>query len=261
MNSGFSHDQLDVYRVFLEFACLSGEIVARRRDGLVVLDHLDRATESIGTNLLRANSQRPDSPLRAALLDVAIASTHECAACFDVGLARGAMERGEHVAGMQKLWRTRGMLLGLKASAVDRVRESEPDYGTPRFPHAELDVYAVALEAVRWVHVLTQEATVPGRARKKLDTSTTGTVLNVAEGHGRATSTDRLRFLRVASDHAFQTVLALDLMVARHEVTDARIMAGKELEARVISMLHAWARKLGGSWKRNSGDEYGDDYG
>jgi hypothetical protein len=49
--------------------------------------------------------------------------------------------------------------------------------------------------------------------------------------------------MKTAQEHAFQTLLLLDLMVARHETTESRIVDGKAIQARVISMLHAWCAK------------------
>ena len=135
------------------------------------------------------------------------------------------------------------MLLGLKRVSVNQVREESAPYGTPRFPFAELDMYQVSLEGVRWTHDLMERLVSKASARRKLDVSTTGTVLNIAEGHGRASSADQNRFMKTAQEHAFQTVLLLDLMVARHEIMASRIAEGKAIQARVISMLHAWCAK------------------
>ena len=49
--------------------------------------------------------------------------------------------------------------------------------------------------------------------------------------------------MKTAQEHAFQTVLLLDLMVARNETTVSRVAEGKATQTRVISMLHAWCTK------------------
>jgi len=106
--------------------------------------------------------------------------------------------------------------------------------------HERLDLYRVYLECVRWSHELLQES-VPSRSvRQKLDQSTTGTVLNIAEGHGRSSVADQNRFMKTAEAHAFQSLLSLDLMVARGGTTASRVADGKAMQARIISMLHAW---------------------
>ena len=240
MQAGLSHERLDVYKVYLDAASLCGDIVTGAATPIVAFDHLDRAIESIGINFMRANGLAFGSPQRASYLDVSIASTHECAASLDVCLARRSVEEHACANAMGKLWRVRGLLLGLKRISENRVREVSEPYGSARFPFVELDLYQVALRGVRWTHELLEELDPKARVRRKLDTSTTGTVLNVAEGHGRASIADQNRFMKTAQEHACQTLLLLDLTVARREITPARVAEGKTIQGRIISMLHAW---------------------
>ncbi len=240
MQAKLPHERLGVYGLYLETASLCGDIVSNASRQIVAMDHLERAMESIGVNLINANSQPSGSAARASYLDVSIASTHECAASFDVCLARCVMEEFAHTVGMQKLWRVRGMLLGLKRASADQVREDRASYGPPGFPFAKLDMYRVSLGAVRWIHCLLEEIKPKARIQRRLDTSCTGTVLNIAEGHGRTTVADRNRFMRTAQEHAYQSLVLLDVMTARKEVTASRIAEGKATQARIITMLHAW---------------------
>ena len=46
--------------------------------------------------------------------------------------------------------------------------------------------------------------------------------------------------MKTAQEHAYQTLLMLDLMAARNETTESRIAEGKTTQVRVITMLHAW---------------------
>jgi four helix bundle protein len=240
MQAELSHERLDLYKVYLDAASLCGDIVSGAAAPIVAHDHLDRAVESIGVNFMHANRLGFGSPQRASYLDISIASTHECAASLDVCLARRVVEECAHRAALGKLWRIRGMLLGLKRVDENRVREGSEAYGNAMFPFVELDLYQVALRGVRWSHELQEELEPKARVRRKLDTSTTGTVLNIAEGHGRATAADQNRFIKIARDHARQTLLLLDLMVARKESSATRVGDGKAIQVSVISMLHAW---------------------
>ena len=182
------HERLDIYGVYLETASFCADIVANVACPIVALDHLDRAMESIGVNLMRGNGQTVGSAARANYLDVSIGSTHECAASLDVCLARCVMDESAHTAGTQKLWRIRGMLLGLKRASISQVvRENRTQYGTSKFPFAALDMYQVSLEGVRWIHQFLEELAPRTRTQRRLDTSATGTVLNIAEGHGLCT--------------------------------------------------------------------------
>ena len=243
----FPHERLDVYQRYLSVTGQCEELISQASTSIAAFDHLDRAMESIGVNLMRANAQRPGSPQRCSYLDVSIASTHECAAALDVCFARRAVEPKAHEELLMGLWRIRGMLLGMKRVKPNCVREELAGYGSPAFPFADLDMYRVSLQGVGWVDELLEELSPKARLWRKLDISTTGSVLNIAEGHGRTTPADQKRFMKMAEEHAFQTILMLDLLVARQEVNASRIEGGKAIQARVISMLHAWCAKDGGS--------------
>ena len=238
-----THERLEVYRLYLDFAGVAGDLVAGMAERIAVLNHLDRASESIGVNLLHANAQSSGSAQRISYLDISIASAHECAASLDVCLAKRAIDGGIHRTALCQLWRIRGMLLGLKRVAVNEVREDAVPYGTPRFPFSELNMYRLSLEGVRWTHDLVAALELKARMRRKLDISTTGTVLNIAEGHGRQSVADQNRFMKTAEEHALQTILALDLMVARREALPSQVVDGKSISTQVISMLHGWCAK------------------
>ena len=240
MKTELSHERLDLYRVYLEVAKQCGEIISGAEQSMAVLGHLDRAVESIGVNFMRANVHEPGSAQCSTWLDVSIASAHECAASLDVCMAKNAIEASAYASAMGRLWRIRGMLLGMKRSRLGQIREETASYGSPRFPFMELDMYKVSMKSVRWTHTLLGELASGRRGRRKLDDSTTGTVLNIAEGHGRSSVADQNRFMKLAEEHAFQTILSLDLMVARDEMPPSRVADGKALQARIISMLHAW---------------------
>ena len=185
MRYQLSHERLDLYKVYLEAASLCADIISQSKRTIIAFDHLDRAMESIGINFMRANAQDAGSAQYVADIDVSIASTHECAASIDVCLARQTIEESTYTACMGKLWRVRGMLLGLKRSGSNQMREEFGVYGKPQFPFMVLDMYGFALEAVHWVQCLVDELKPKAKVCRKLDISTTRTVLNIAEGHGR----------------------------------------------------------------------------
>lgn len=243
MQVNLPHERLDVYGLYLETASLCGGIVSDAEQQIVALDHLERAMESIGVNFMRANGQPAGSAQRMSYLDVSIASTHECAASLDVCLARRVIEECAYTTCTHKFWRIRGMLLGLKRVTMAQVREDHSPYGTSKFPFVTLELYQLSLEGVRWTNNFLEELTPRARVQRRLDTSTTGTVLNIAEGHGRETVADQNRFMKLAQEHAYQTLLILDLMAARNETTKSRIAEGKATQARVITMLHAWCAR------------------
>lgn len=243
MQTKLFHEQLDLYKIYLDVVSLCEDIISSALHPIIAFDHLDRALESIGLNFMRANVQAPGSAQRSLYLDFSIASAHECAAALDVAFAKRAIEEGAHTISRETLWRIRGMLLGLKRVCINKAHEESVLYGSSRFPFMKLDMYRTALEVVRWTHDLVDELPLTGRVRQKLDVSTTGTVLNIAEGHGRATVPDQNRFMKTAQEHTFQTLMLLDLMVARGETLESRIVEGKVKLTRIVSMLHGWCTK------------------
>ena len=51
MSMELPHERLDIYRLYLDVASLCGALVSSIASPIAVLDHLDRAMESIGVNL------------------------------------------------------------------------------------------------------------------------------------------------------------------------------------------------------------------
>jgi hypothetical protein len=46
--------------------------------------------------------------------------------------------------------------------------------------------------------------------------------------------------MKTAQEHAYQTLVLLDVMAARKEITASRVAEGKATQTRIIRMLHAW---------------------
>ncbi len=153
----FPHERLEVYQRYLSVTGQCEELISQASNSIAAFDHLDRAMESIGVNLMRANTQRLGTPQRCSYLDVSIASTHECAAALDVCFARRAVDPKTHEGLLMSLWRIRGMLLGMKRVKTHCVWEDRTVYGSPAFPYANLDMYRVSLKGVGWIHELQEE--------------------------------------------------------------------------------------------------------
>ena len=65
MEKQLPHERLEVYGLYLETAGLCGDIVVNATKQIVALDHLERAIESVGVNLIRANGQSSGSAARS----------------------------------------------------------------------------------------------------------------------------------------------------------------------------------------------------
>jgi len=69
----------------------------------------------------------------------------------------------------------------------------------------------------------------------KLDKSSTGIILNIAEGTGRFSKTDQIRFLRISHKATIQSASLVDLAVV--DASDVKIQDGKNMLRQISAML------------------------
>ena len=114
------------------------------------------------------------------------------------------------------------------------------------FDHEKLDVYRLAIEFVAWVDTMLDEATSKSRisALKHLDESSTSVALNIAEGNGKRSLADRIRYLEIARGSALECAACLDVLVVRRRFLSERAAAGKATLVRVVAMLTKLIEKL-----------------
>jgi four helix bundle protein len=129
--------------------------------------------------------------------------------------------------------------------------ESKKQYAT-KFDHEKLEVYGFELEFIEWVTPLLEEATVmpKGRTREvcdQLDRASLSALLNTAEGNGKRQRQVRARFFDDARGSATECAACLDALVAKRVVLPERIIAGKDLLLRIVSMLSGLVNRFDGS--------------
>jgi four helix bundle protein len=112
----------------------------------------------------------------------------------------------------------------------------------PLFDHEKLDVYRVELEFAAWItdflnDVHRSTVQLRGELIEQLDRASISMLLNTAEGNGKRHGRHRAKFLDDARGSAFECAACLDASVAKRFVAVERIRPGKELLARVVSML------------------------
>ena len=100
------HDQLDVYRLAIEFIAWTGELLdnSLKTSGLSAAKHLDAASQSIANNIAEGNGKRSKAD-RCRFLDIARGSALECAACLDALAARRRLSAAEQEHGKMLLER------------------------------------------------------------------------------------------------------------------------------------------------------------
>ena len=116
----FHHEDLDVYRVALEFVAWVGDLMAGplKECKLRAVDQLDRASTSSPLNIAEGNGKRSTKD-RCRFLDIAHGSALECAACLDVLVARRALQSETTTHGKELLLRIVEML----SRMIDRLSE------------------------------------------------------------------------------------------------------------------------------------------
>ncbi len=215
----FHHERLHVYQRAVEFAAWSQQLVGQADARAAAKEHLRRASVSVPVNIADGNAKSSDRE-RSQCLQVAVGSALECAACIDVLGAKELLDAELASQGKGRLQHIVSMLYGLMRSQADAVREATAVYGQaaetecPQFDHEKLHVYHRAIAFVRWCHFACAEGRVDGSTAPLLDRSSTGIVLNIAEGNAKFAPRDRGRFLEAATSAAFRSGALLDVLAA-----------------------------------------------
>jgi four helix bundle protein len=103
-------------------------------------------------------------------------------------------------------------------------------------PHERLDVYRLALAFRRSLAPL---AKVRGIAplRDQLFRAADSVVLNIAEGAGRNSRSDKLRFYKIAKGSATESAVALELMRSAGVISEIAFQERRALAIRIVQML------------------------
>jgi four helix bundle protein len=112
------------------------------------------------------------------------------------------------------------------------------------FDHEKLDVYREAIAFCGWVGDLLNEITHKAAAKDQLDRASTSLPLNIAEGNGKFSTTDRARFLEIARGSALECAACLDVLAVRRFVSAERIIPAKEQLVRIVNMLMGMLKRF-----------------
>ncbi len=130
-NPDFWHDKLHVYQRSLAFVSRAEAFMlnAAASAAAAVLDHLDRASESVAENIVDGNS-RWSAAAKCHYFGIALGSILECAACLDVYCVKGLMSVACRNEGKEELRHITRMLVGLMRSHGHEFREAPGRYET-----------------------------------------------------------------------------------------------------------------------------------
>src|SRR5262249_46944987 len=131
-----------------------------------------------------------------------------------------------------------------RARTRARARSPQPPVAvadtTGMFDHEKLDGYRVAIQFIAWTEDLLGNLPRDKRASsatKHLDEASTSIALNIAEGNGKRSSPDRIRYLEIARGSALECAACLDVLVVRRRVDRDVAHHGKSTLVRVVSIL------------------------
>ncbi len=238
-----------MYGVSLEFVSWAHTALADMETfAASIWDHLDRAAESIVASIANGNSRRSRSD-RNRFFNVAIGSALECAACLDIGEGRRLISSASRDEGKAILLRIVGMVTKLRDARSAFVQEDSSDYGTPPeqrkvFSHESLDAYRVAVELAVWVGAFLKRSEVGISRGRRLDQASIAPALNIAEGNGRFSNADQIKFLDIAHTAAVSVGTRLDILVATGRATADAVSNGRRIVARLIPLIRGLRNAL-----------------
>ena len=106
-----------------------------------------------------------------------------------------------------------------------------------QFDHEKLSVYQAAIKFVSWSSEVLSGVPKGLAVHNQLDRATTSIPLNIAEGNGKFTSTDRCRYFDTARGSALECAACLDVLVARQQIEVSKAEEGKAVLIEIVSML------------------------
>jgi len=106
------------------------------------------------------------------------------------------------------------------------------------FDHEKLDVYKVSIEMVALIDKIVEHLP-RGRAylADQLQRAGTSITLNIAEGAGEFSKSEKIRFYRIAKRSATECAGILDVCKRLELIDETRYINGRELLIRLVSML------------------------
>ncbi len=128
----------------------------------------------------------------------------------------------------------------------------------PMFDHERLDVYQLELQFIAWVTDLLEEVSKSAKGKTaevcdQLDRASLSALLNTAEGNGKRQRPVRAKFFDDARGSGTECAGCLDALVAKRAATEERILDGKRILVRIVSILCALADRFDASAQLKDG--------
>jgi len=113
------------------------------------------------------------------------------------------------------------------------------------FDHEKLRVYQAALSFVEWLHPVLTSLPKSAAVHNQLDRASTSIALNIAEGNGKRTSADRVKFFDTACGSALECAAGLDVACRKQLIALETATEGKLILEPMVSQLVGLMRSHG----------------
>lgn len=107
----------------------------------------------------------------------------------------------------------------------------------PLFDHERLEVYQLSLSFVAFADRLIVDLPRRVDAADHLDRASTSIVLNIAEGNGKSSMRDRVRFFEIAKGSMLECAASLEVLIVKGLADTETANQGKEQLVVVVRML------------------------
>ncbi len=171
----------------------------------------------------------------------------ECAACFDIATCKSLISQEECHKLKHEFGSVFGQLYALRRSCKEKeVRENSAPYGKIFvFNHERLQVYKLALQAIRRIASWQLLDRVTRSDFRRIDEAATSIVLNIAEGNGRFAHLDHGRFLDIANRSNTKLAARLEMCMMRGGIDQDEAIELNRLLVRIDQMT----AKLADVWR------------
>ncbi|EMI20339.1 S23 ribosomal protein [Rhodopirellula maiorica SM1] len=106
-----------------------------------------------------------------------------------------------------------------------------------QFDHEKLNAYQSSIVFVAWAADVLELIPKSQAVHNQFDRAPTSIPLNIAEGNGKFTESDRCRFFDIARGSALECAACLDVMTAKRKIENSHAEEGKRLLIEIVSML------------------------
>ncbi len=244
--SMFDYEKLRVYQEALHFLRIKEELMRGVARVIAADNHLKRAAESIPLNISHASNTWAVKE-RIKSIGHAYGSALECAAALDIFVVRQLLESATVIPAKESLRAVVSMLIKWRQSTEHRLCEERAEYKVEElyfFDHEALDVYRVALEFNGWLESSYVRFGCSSDLVTKIDKSATSMVLNIAEGNGRFSMSERKKFIGIALKATSQSASLLDVAGVSTSIDSIDLQSARRLLVRVSAMLQKLDKSL-----------------